>query len=173
MNFIKKQAAGFYLTLLAMILGTAGVVFYVINCNTAYFSNLGISWGVVGCLVAGSSSGTALCGRTGEITGTAGVGYPSGSGRGAVNGGICIFRPPESQQYCDDFIIRKKCADHGRSVQCNHWDGVCSGSSYHDNYLFIFPNSKRRIEKSEGCLITGTLILTFENGLGILKENNR
>ena len=50
MNFIKKQAAGFYLMLLALILGTAGIVFYVINCNTAYFSNLGISWGVVGCL---------------------------------------------------------------------------------------------------------------------------
>ena len=48
MNFIKKQAAGFYLMLLALILGTAGIVFYVINCNTAYFSNLGISWaGVV------------------------------------------------------------------------------------------------------------------------------
>ena len=46
MNFIKKQAAGFYLMLLALILGTAGIVFYVINCNTAYFSNLG-------CLVAG------------------------------------------------------------------------------------------------------------------------
>ena len=44
MNFIKKQAAGFYLMLLALILGTAGIVFYVINCNTAYFSNLGISW---------------------------------------------------------------------------------------------------------------------------------
>ena len=41
MNFIKKQAAGFYLMLLALILGTAGIVFYV------------ISWGVVGCLVAG------------------------------------------------------------------------------------------------------------------------
>ena len=60
MNFIKKQAAGFYLTLLAMILGTAGVVFYVINCNTAYFSNLGISWGVVGCLVAGGGVGVLL-----------------------------------------------------------------------------------------------------------------
>ena len=47
MNFIKKQAAGFYLMLLALILGTAGIVFYVINCNTAYFSNLGISWGLV------------------------------------------------------------------------------------------------------------------------------
>lgn len=53
MNFIKKQAAGFYLMLLALILGTAGIVFYVINCNTAYFFKLGISWGVVGCLVAG------------------------------------------------------------------------------------------------------------------------
>ena len=53
MNFIKKQAAGFYLMLLALILGTAGIVFYMINCNTAYFFKLGISWGVVGCLVAG------------------------------------------------------------------------------------------------------------------------
>ena len=146
----------------------------MINCNTAYFFQSWNQLGSCGLSCGRSSSGTALCGRTGEITGTAGVGYPSGSGRGAVNGGICIFRPPESQQYCDDFIIRKKCADHGRSVQCNHWDGVCSGSSYHDNYLFIFPNSKRRrIEKSEGCLITGTLILTFENRLGILRKNNR
>ena len=49
-----------------------------------------------------------------------------------------------------------------------------SGSSYHDDYLFIFQNSKRgKIEKSEGCLITGTLILTFENRLGILRKNNR
>ena len=30
-----------------------------------------------------------------------------------------------------------------------------------------------KIEKSEGCLITGTLILTFENRLGILRKNNR
>ena len=48
-----------------------------------------------------------------------------------------------------------------------------SGSSYHDDYLFIFQNSKRgKIEKSEGCLITGTLILTFENRLGILRKKD-
>ena len=88
MNFIKKQAAGFYLMLLALILGTAGIVFYVINCNTAYFSNLGISWGVVGCLVAG----VVL-----EIL--------FDSGGSAFDGRICIFCPPESEQHCDYFII--------------------------------------------------------------------
>ena len=79
MNFIKKQAAGFYLMLLALILGTAGIVFYVINCNTAYFFKLGISWGVVG--------------------------YSSDSGGSAFDGRICIFCPPESEQHCDYFII--------------------------------------------------------------------
>ena len=85
MNFIKKQAAGFYLMLLALILGTAGIVFYVINCNTAYFSN--------------------FCGRTGKVAGNAGTGYSSDSGGSAFDGRICIFCPPESEQHCDYFII--------------------------------------------------------------------
>ena len=80
---------------------------------------------------------------------------------------LLVFSQVRSELLCIRRIIFYQC-------NSNHWDGVCSGSSYHDNYLFIFPNSKRgKIEKSEGCLITGTLILTFENGLGILKENNR
>ena len=96
MNFIKKQAAGFYLMLLALILGTAGIVFYVINCNTAYFSNLGISR---------SGSGNSFCGRTGKVAGNAGTGYSSDSGGSAFDGRICIFCPPESEQHCDYFII--------------------------------------------------------------------
>ena len=104
MNFIKKQAAGFYLMLLALILGTAGIVFYVINCNTAYFSNLGISWGVVGCLVAGVVLEILFVAGQ-EIAGNAGTGYSSDSGGSAFDGRICIFCPPESEQHCDYFII--------------------------------------------------------------------
>ncbi|MFR5059167.1 hypothetical protein [Faecalimonas umbilicata] len=90
MNFIKKQAAGFYLMLLALILGTAGIVFYVINCNTAYFSNLGISWGVVGCLVAGVVL-EILFVRTGKVAGNAGTGYSSDSGGVLLMAGFVFF----------------------------------------------------------------------------------
>lgn len=51
MEFIKKQGAGFYLTAISTVLAVVGLVFYLINCNTAYFSNLGIHPGVLGCLV--------------------------------------------------------------------------------------------------------------------------
>lgn len=105
MNFIKKQAAGFYLMLLALILGTAGIVFYVINCNTAYFFKLGISWGVVGCLVAG----VVL-----EILFVAGQEkspempvldiLPILAGV-LLMAGFVFFCPPESEQHCDYFII--------------------------------------------------------------------
>ena len=105
MNFIKKQAAGFYLMLLALILGTAGIVFYVINCNTAYFSNLGISWGVVGCLVAGVVLEILFVAGQEKVAGNAGTGYSSDSGGSAFDGRICIFCPPESEQHCDYFII--------------------------------------------------------------------
>ena len=114
MNFIKKQAAGFYLMLLALILGTAGIVFYVINCNTAYFFKLGISWGVVGCFGKRYSDRRRLLSmdeyiqprrRTGKVAGNAGTGYSSDSGGSAFDGRICIFCPPESEQHCDYFII--------------------------------------------------------------------
>ena len=51
MEFIKKQSAGFYLSLLTIILATIGTILYFGNCKTAYFSNLGINTTVVICLV--------------------------------------------------------------------------------------------------------------------------
>lgn len=53
MNFLKKQSAGFYLAALTAVLILAGLVFYMINCNTDYFGNLGVSAPLVGCLVIG------------------------------------------------------------------------------------------------------------------------
>lgn len=51
MNFIKKQSVGFYLTTLTVIIATIGLVFYIINCNTNYFKNTGVSTGIVACIV--------------------------------------------------------------------------------------------------------------------------
>ena len=51
MSFIKKQSVGFYFAALAVIAAVAATVFYLINCNTAYFSNLGVHAVIVGCLV--------------------------------------------------------------------------------------------------------------------------
>lgn len=51
MEFIKKQSAGFYITVLTVILAVAGVAFYLINCKTAYFSNLGVDKGLVACMI--------------------------------------------------------------------------------------------------------------------------
>lgn len=48
MNFIKRQAAGFYLTVLTILTAAASLVFYLVNCKTAYFA----SFGVDGILVA-------------------------------------------------------------------------------------------------------------------------
>lgn len=47
MKVIKKQAAGFYLTILTIILAGLGMICYFINCGTDYFSNLGIDGGLV------------------------------------------------------------------------------------------------------------------------------
>ena len=51
MSFIKKQSVGFYFAALAVIAAVAATVFYLINCNTAYFSNLGVNAVIVGCMV--------------------------------------------------------------------------------------------------------------------------
>ena len=53
MNFIKKQSVGFYLSLLTVIVGIVGLVFYMINCNTTYFRNAGVNSSLVTCLVVG------------------------------------------------------------------------------------------------------------------------
>lgn len=50
MSFLKKQSMGFYITVLTAVLAAAGIVFYIINCSTAYFSNLGINAGIVVCM---------------------------------------------------------------------------------------------------------------------------
>ena len=92
--------------LLALILGTAGIVFYVINCNTAYFSNLGISWGVVGCLVAGVVLEILFVAGQ-EIAGNAGTGYSSDSGGSAFDGRICIFCPPESDSIATIYHLKE------------------------------------------------------------------
>ena len=52
MGFVKKQSAGFYLTVLAAVLGAAGVIAYVINCGTDYFAKLGMNTGIIVCLAA-------------------------------------------------------------------------------------------------------------------------
>ena len=51
MSFIKKQSVGFYFAALAVIAAVVANVFYLINCNTAYFSNLGVNAVIVGCLI--------------------------------------------------------------------------------------------------------------------------
>lgn len=51
MSFIKKQSLGFYFAALAVIAAVVATVFYLINCNTAYFSNLGVNAVIVGCLI--------------------------------------------------------------------------------------------------------------------------
>ena len=51
MEFIKKQSAGFYLSVLTITLALIGTILYFGNCKTAYFSNLGINTTVVICLV--------------------------------------------------------------------------------------------------------------------------
>ncbi len=52
MEFMKKQAAGFYLSLLVAIIGLVGLIRYTGNCKTAYFSNLGTDTRVLVCFVA-------------------------------------------------------------------------------------------------------------------------
>ena len=40
MNFLKKQSAGFYLAAITTVFAIAGLVFYYINCNTDYLSQV-------------------------------------------------------------------------------------------------------------------------------------
>lgn len=53
MSFIKKQSVGFYFAALAVIAAAAATVAYLINCNTDYFSNLGVNGVILGCLILG------------------------------------------------------------------------------------------------------------------------
>lgn len=52
MSFLKKQSAGFYLTAITAIASVVGFVFYMVNCGTNYFKNLGTDPVVIGCTLA-------------------------------------------------------------------------------------------------------------------------
>ncbi len=43
MEFLKKQSAGFYLSLCTAIIGCIGTLLYFGNTKTAYFTNLGVN----------------------------------------------------------------------------------------------------------------------------------
>lgn len=51
MGFLKKQSIGFYLTIITTICAILGLIFYMVNCNTSYFSNLGVNTGLLICAV--------------------------------------------------------------------------------------------------------------------------
>jgi len=51
MSFLKKQSAGFFVTLLAIILAFVSVIFYLINCNTAYFATYGTDHSIVAMII--------------------------------------------------------------------------------------------------------------------------
>ncbi len=69
MSFIKKQSVGFYFAALAVIAAVVANVFYLINCNTAYFSNLGVSCSNCRLPDRGNRFGTGLCCRTEQVAG--------------------------------------------------------------------------------------------------------
>lgn len=48
---MKNNGIGFYATGLSFVAGLVALVFYIINTNTSYFTNLGVSPVVVGCAV--------------------------------------------------------------------------------------------------------------------------
>lgn len=48
---MKNKSLGFYIMVIAAVLAAAGLIFYLINCNTSYFGNLGVNAGIVTCMV--------------------------------------------------------------------------------------------------------------------------
>lgn len=51
MDFIKKQAVGFYFAILTLISSCIGLIFYMINTKTAYFVNRGVDNKIVAPLI--------------------------------------------------------------------------------------------------------------------------
>ena len=47
----RKTSAGFFFSVLVVIAAVVGLAFYMINCNTSYFRNLGINPLIIGSLV--------------------------------------------------------------------------------------------------------------------------
>lgn len=48
----RKISAGLYVTAISIIAAVVALVYYMINCNTAYFANLGMNPFVAGCVIA-------------------------------------------------------------------------------------------------------------------------
>lgn len=48
----RKIGAGLYVNLVTIIATVVGFIYYMINCNTAYFANLGVNPVVAGCIIA-------------------------------------------------------------------------------------------------------------------------
>lgn len=71
MNFMKKQALGFYLTGISLLALLVGMIAYLANAQTAYFSQLGINAGVMICTVLGLAAMT--CRIVTEERGAAGL----------------------------------------------------------------------------------------------------
>lgn len=69
MSFLNKQAAGFYCAALSALLAIVGLIFYLVNCKTDYFMNVGVSPVVVGCAVVAIAAEALLllaCQKAGE-----------------------------------------------------------------------------------------------------------
>lgn len=48
----RKTSAGLFMTAISIIAAVVGFIYYMMNCNTAYFANLGVNPVVIGCIVA-------------------------------------------------------------------------------------------------------------------------
>ena len=105
MSFIKKQSVGFYFAALAVIAAVVATVFYLINCNTAYFSNLGVNAVIVGCLIV------AIVLELVYIIGYNKVGVSLVMWR-ADDGGVRTVHYSTCQQYCNNPFFREKCTDN-------------------------------------------------------------
>ena len=101
MSFIKKQSVGFYFAALAVIAAVVATVFYLINCNTAYFSNLGVNAVIVGCLIV------AIVLELVYIIGYNKVGVSL-----VMDGGVRTVHYSTCQQYCNNPFFREKCTDN-------------------------------------------------------------
>ncbi len=49
---MKKQSVGFLLNVVSVVAAVIGLIGYLVNCGTNYFSNIGVDAVVVGCAVA-------------------------------------------------------------------------------------------------------------------------
>jgi len=113
MSFLKKQSAGFFVTLLAIILAFVSVIFYLINCNTAYFATYGTDHSIVAMIII------AIVIEIAYITGSELV---------------------YSNLILD--ILPKQCSDYGRLVQCYHWYGFLLPGNCCLCYIIILSDGK-------------------------------